>query len=316
MKQPDPYDILGVARNASQDEVKRAYRRLAKQYHPDRNQGKKDAERKFKEVQAAYEVLGDPKHRDQFDRFGAGGPVPEYAKWQTGARGHDHGVQVDFGSMGDLSSVFEQFFNRAARPRNGRGVRRTPRRPARGANIDHHVTLTLVEAAGGVTREVLLKAGGGKASERIEFRIPAGVRDGQKIRVGGKGQDGAGGRGDLIITCRVQSHPRIRREGNDLFVDARVPFSVAALGGRTEVPTLTGTSVVTIPAGTAGGARLRLREMGIRDDRTGKIGDLYVIIRISVPRSLSPRAQELVEELAEELRDSPAKSSVHADPAK
>jgi DnaJ-class molecular chaperone len=317
MKQPDPYDILGVSRAASQDEIKRAYRRLAKQHHPDRNQGKKDAEHKFKEVQAAYEILGDPKHRAQYDRFGAGGPIPEYANWQTGGSSRGQDVHVDFGSMGDLSSIFEQFFNRgAARSASTRGARRATRPPSPGANIDHQVSLTFIEAAHGATREVLLKAGLAQTSERIEFRVPAGVRDGQKIRVAGKGQEGAGGRGDLIITCHVQSHPNLRREGLDLFVDASVPFPVAALGGRADVPTLTGTSVVTIPPGTAGGARLRLRAMGIHDDRTGKTGDLYVIVRISVPRSLSPRAKQLVEELAEELRDSPAKNSVHADPAK
>lgn len=312
MNQPDPYEILGVTHDASQDEIKSAYRRLAKKYHPDRNQGDKQSEARFKEVQAAYEVLGDPKRREQYDRFGAGGPIPEYQTWASSGPHETGGVHFDFGDLGDLSSIFEQFFHRGP-TRGARRTTRTTRRAAhRGPNLEYAVDITLREAARGTKREVVLKATGNGTAERIEFRIPAGVQDGQKIRLRGKGQDGPGGRGDLIITCRVLPHHKLRRDGLNLYTDATISFPQAALGTRIEVPTLDGTSVVTVPPGTSGGATLRLRGQGIHDQRTGKTGDLFVNIRIAVPKSLTPRAREIIEQLAAELDGVPGES-VSAD---
>lgn len=310
MPQRDPYDILGVSRNADADEVKRAYRRLAKRYHPDRNPGDKQAAERFKEVQAAYEVLGDPKRRAEYDRFGAGGPRPDFEQWRREGVHSAPGVHFDFGDLGDLSSIFEQFFSRAGAAGVGAAggrVRAQPRPARRGANIEHAVEISLEEAARGARRQIVLQNETGE-SERIEFRIPAGVRDGQKIRIAQKGQHGPAGRGDLFITARIRPHPRFRREGLDLYVDVQVPFYEAALGGRVEVPTLSGASVVTVPAGTSGGAKLRLREQGLRDERQKRTGDLYAVVRLSVPRQLSPRARELMQELAAELgsrRDRP-----------
>lgn len=296
MTQKDPYEILGVARNASQDEIKRAYRRLALKHHPDRNRGDTAAAQKFKEVQAAYEILGDADRRAQYDRFGAGGPTPEYRTWNVSG-GPD--VEFDFGSFGDLSSVFEQFFRRAERPAAGR--RAASRARPRGADVEHVVDLSFEEAARGAARDVVLRSADTGETERLEVRIPPAVTDGQRIRVRGKGQPGPGGRGDLMIVCRVHPHPELRRENLDLLLDLALSFPEAALGTRVEIATLDGRTLVTVPPGTSSGTKLRLRGKGIHDPRSGQTGDLYAVVRIQAPRQLSPHARKLIEQLADEL---------------
>jgi DnaJ-class molecular chaperone len=300
MANKDPYDILGVSRSATQDEVKRAYRRLAKLHHPDRNPNDPGAENRFKEVSAAYEVLGDPQRRQQYDRFGAGGPAPNVHAWTSGPNVGFENLGGSF-SSDDLTSIFEQFFSRAT----GRGTgRRASRRPRpRGANIEHTVELTLEEATRGTEREIILSTDGSPGSrEHIRFKVPAGVTDNQRIRVREQGQPGPGGRGDLMIRCRLRPHPRFRRDGLDLHVDLELTFAQAALGTEVEVPTLEDTQIVKVPAGTPGGTKLRLRGKGLRDGRMGTTGDLYAVVRVSVPKTLSPRARELIESLEEELQ--------------
>ena len=302
MDQKDPYEILGVGRNASQEEIKRAYRRLAKQYHPDRNAGDKSAERKFKEVQAAYEVLGDAQRRAEFDRFGAGGPKPNFRTWTTTGPSPFEGEGFGFEGLGDLGSIFEQFFQR---PSARRRVRRTSRRPQpRGADVEYTVELAFEDAVHGTSREIRLSTDGSRA-QRIELRFPAGVGDGQRIRVKGKGQEGPGGAGDLMIRCRVRPHPYFRREGNDILLEVPLSVTEAILGVKIDVPTIDGVTRLTIPAGTSGGTKLRLRGKGIRAQRTGVVGDMYVIPRIIVPKDVSARARALLDELASELRQDP-----------
>lgn len=296
MTQKDPYEILGVARSASQDEIKRAYRRLALKHHPDRNRGDSAAAQKFKEVQAAYEILGDAERRAQYDRFGAGGPTPEYRSWNVSG---GPGVEFDFGSFDDLSSVFEQFFRRAERPAAGR--RAASRARPRGADVEHVVDLSFEEAARGAVRDVVLHSANTGETEQLAVRIPPAVTDGQRIRVRGKGHSGPGGRGDLMIVCRVHPHPELRRENLDLLLDLALSFPEAALGTRVEIATLDGRTLVTVPPGTSSGTKLRLRGKGIHDPRSGQTGDLYAVVRIQAPRQLSPRARKLIEQLADEL---------------
>jgi len=305
MANKDPYEILGVSRSATQDEIKRAYRRLAKTHHPDHNPGDKSAERRFKEIQAAYEVLGDPQRREQFDRFGAGGPAPDVHTWGHGVPGGFEGVPLDFDSLGDLTSIFEQFFTRAGPRGGGRRARATRAEPAaRGRDIEHEVELSFEEAARGTTREIRLSGGRG-ASERIEVHIPPGVDDGQRIRVAGRGQEGASGRGDLVLRCRVQPHAFFRRDGLDVLLHVPLSVSEATLGTRVTLPTLDGPAVVTVPPGTSSGTRLRLRGKGIRGPRGDRTGDLYAIVQIQVPKELSPRARTLLAELDGELHQRP-----------
>ena len=305
MDQKDPYKILNVPRNASQDEIRRSYRRLAKELHPDRNPGNKSAERRFKEVAAAYEVLRDPQRRAQFDQFGAGGPRPDFRSWSShGESPFGGSVDVDFGGLGDLGSIFEQFFRR---PGGSGGGRRAKQRAAvRGGDIEHTLDLGFEEAIRGASRELRLSIDGSAAkTERIQVRIPAGVANGQRIRLKGKGQPGPGGAGDLFIRCRVSPHPYFRREGNDIYLELPLGITEAALGAKIDVPTLAGVTRLTVPPGTSGGTKLRLRGRGVRDQRTGNAGDMYVIPQIAVPKELSERARELLDELAAELKQEP-----------
>ncbi len=303
MSERDPYQILGVSRTATQDEIKRAYRRLAKEHHPDRNPDDKGAEQRFKEVQAAYEVLGDPQKRAQYDRFGAGGPAPNVREWNMGGSPFED-VRVDFGSMGDLTSIFEQFFSRG-RGGSGRGPRARRSAPARkGADIEHVVEISFEEAAQGTRREVLLRTADG-ATDRIEVRIPAGVTDGQRIRVRGQGQEGAGGRGDLMIRCLVRPHAYFRREGLDVLLDLPLTFAEATLGARVEIPTPDGPTVLSVPAGTSSGAKLRLRGRGMKNERSGQRGDMYAVVRVQVPREVSDEARALIDQLDGALKQQP-----------
>lgn len=306
MSSKDPYEILGVSRTADADEIKQAYRRLAKQHHPDRNPGNPQATERFKEVQAAYEVLGDSKRRQQFDQFGAGGPRPDFHHWDAHTT-HRHGGDVgfDFGNLGDLSSIFEQFFAGTSARGRGRGPGGARAQAAHpGADLEHYVQVTFEEALHGTKREVVLSAPEGGA-ERIEFRVPAGVKNGQKIRVRGKGHHGMGGRGDLIITCTVEPHRFFRREDNDLYVDAPLTIIEAALGAKITVPTLSGSATVSIPPGTASGAKLRLRGHGVPAKNGATAGDLFVVIKIQAPKELTPKARELLESLQTELHEEP-----------
>jgi curved DNA-binding protein len=305
MDHKDPYEILGVPRSASPDEIKRTYRRLAKQHHPDRNPGNKQAESRFKEVQAAYEVLGDPERRAQYDRFGAGGPRPDFQSWTTAGTSPFEGFDFDFGSAGDLSSIFEQFFRRPAA--GGRARRAAARRPPpRGADLEHTIQLTFEEAVRGTSREIRLTGSGPKAgTERIEVHIPAGVADDQRIRVSGKGHEGPGGRGDLMIRCRVMPHRHFRRDGNDILLDLPLSLAEAVRGAKIEIPTLDGVTRVTVPPGTSGGTKLRLRGKGIHAQRSTTPGDMYVITRVVVPKELSAQAGKLLDELANELKQHP-----------
>jgi len=310
MSSKDPYQILGVSRSADADEIKRAYRRLAKQHHPDRNPGNPQAADRFKEVQAAYEVLGDPQRRQQFDQFGAGGPRPDFHHWNshtTQRHAPDTGG-FDFGNLGDLSSIFEQFFSGARMRGQGRGrgrstVSATQAAPP-GADLEHHVQVSFEEALHGTTREVVLSAPEG-GSERISFRVPAGVSNGQRIRVRGKGHQGPGGRGDLMITCTVAPHRFFRREGSHLYLDVPLTITEAALGTKISVPTLSGSATVSIPPGTASGAKLRLRGHGVPAKNGASSGDLYVVVKIQPPKDLSPKARELLAALQTELTEQP-----------
>jgi curved DNA-binding protein len=304
MTSKDPYAILGVERQASAEEIKRAYRRLAKEYHPDRNPGNKSAEQRFKEVHAAYEVLGDRQRRAQYDRFGAGGPAPQFYAWTADAGAPYEGARFDFDSLGDLTSIFEQFFARAEpRGRQRRGSRTA--RP-RGADVSAVVELSFEEALHGTARElVLAESGQGGQTERIEVRIPPGVHDGQRIRVQGKGQAGPGGPGNLMILCRIRTHPIVRLEGRDVLLDLPLTFTEAALGASVEIPTPDGPTVVKVPPGTSSGTKLRLRGRGMPEGRGGARGDLFAIVRIVAPKQVSPPARRLLEELERELAQKP-----------
>ena len=283
----DYYEVLGVPRDASQDDVRRAYRKLARRYHPDLNQ-ESDAEERFKEVSEAYEVLSDPEKRERYDSLGSRWRSGEAADFedlfaQQGFGGGD--VRVEFGD-GAFSEFFERLFgDRAATASTG---------PLRGRDHEAVLELSLEEALAGGRRRLSLDDG-----RSFEVNIPPEVREGQRIRVGGQGSSGGDGGppGDLYLRVRLRPHHRFRREGDDVYVDLPVAPWEAALGATVPVQTLTETARVRVPAGSSSGRRLRLRGRGL-PKRGGGRGDLYAVVQIAVPKRVSDEERDLFEKLA------------------
>jgi DnaJ-class molecular chaperone len=329
MAKRDYYEILGVKRDASADDIKKAHRRLVRKYHPDVNKDNKQAEEHFKEVQEAYDVLSDPGKRRNYDQFGhagvgAGGAGAGNADvWEqfrraqqgrggaggaggAGRRGYSWqpgpGVSVeDFEGMGDFGDIFDQLFGArgarggtaAAGPRAG--ARPRPQ-PQRGADVEHAVTLTFDQAARGTTLPLQISRDG--RLETIDVKVPAGVKDGSRVRIRGKGQDSAGGEsGDLYIVTRVQPHAYFRREDVDILLDVPISVWEALLGTKVDVPTLDGQRVtVTIPPGTNSGAKLRIKGKGI--ERGEEKGDQFCVIKIIVPKNIAADERGTIQELA------------------
>jgi curved DNA-binding protein len=304
----DYYEVLGVPRGAGDEEIRSAYRKLAREYHPDVNKDP-GAEDRFKEVSEAYEVLRDPEKREKYDRLGANWKAGEDVSGASGfggggsgsggASGFGGGFSAGnggFGGDGGFSDFFESFFGgrRGGSPGfEGFSIR--------GGDQEAELEVTLEEAARGGRRKFSLADG-----RDFEVRIPPGVRDGQKIRLAGQGEEGASGgpAGDLYLRVRIKPHPRFRREGDDLVVEVPVAPWEAALGATVPVPTLGGSAKVKVPAGSSSNRRLRLKGEGMPGPG-GRKGDLYASVRIVVPKKLEKRERELFEELAATSRFDP-----------
>jgi len=296
----DYYEALGVPRDASQEDIRAAHRRLARQFHPDVNK-EPGAEDRFKEISEAYEVLRDPEKRERYDRLGSNwraGQDVSGASGFEGFRGRGGGgfedVRFDFGG-GDVSDFFEGLFGRRARGAGGFSGGYS----ARGADLEAVLELSLEEAARGGRRRISLGDG-----RDFEVAIPPGVRDGQRIRLAGQGEPGPGGgpSGDLFLRVRVRPDKRFRVDGRNVDTDLRVTPWEAALGAQVEVRTLDGTAEVKVPAGSSSGRKLRLRGQGIAG------GDLYAVVQIHVPKRLSDEERELFERLAEVSDYNPRRS--------
>jgi len=309
MEYKDYYEILGVDRNASEKEIKRAYRRLARELHPDVNPGDEQAEEKFKEINEAHEVLSDTEKRARYDQLGANwqqwqrqGRDPGNFDWSQWTAGGPNGVRVEWdGNLGDLfggggfSDFFRSIFGSMAGRQAG-GAGNPFGRTSRGQDMEATVEITLQEALQGATR--LLERDG----RQIRVKIPPGARSGSKVRVAGKGgaSPTGGPPGDLYLAITVKPHPILKREGQNLRCNVDVDVYTAVLGGQVRVPTLNGDVSLTIPAGTSSGKTFRLRGKGMPNPRKPKqLGDLLVTIQITVPKKLGSRERELFQELAQ-----------------
>ena len=338
----DYYKVLGVARTATQDEIHKAFRKLARQHHPDVAKNKKEAEEKFKEINEAHEVLSDPEKRRKYDALGANWkqgaefrPPPGWDGFggraeRPGASGPRRAETFEFGGTG-FSDFFEQLFGRARGGGGGMGgfEFEGAETSARGRDIDGDIMVTLEESLRGSVRSVSLRrpipcercggtgeskrracpdcegAGQVLSTETHQVKIPAGVLPGQRLRVPGKGETGAGGGapGDLYLTIRLAGHPDFQVEGQHLFCDVDLAPWEAVLGASVSVPTLEGAVSIRIPPGTQAGQRLRVRGRGL--GKEGSRGDLFVVARIAVPARPTEREQALWEQLARESSFNP-----------
>jgi DnaJ-class molecular chaperone len=312
----DYYQTLGLPKTASAKEIKQAYRKLARRYHPDVNPGDKAAEAKFKEINEAYEVLGDPEKRRKYDELGAnwrqyeqaqqaGGAPFEGFQWAaSGGPGgfravDDEQLRSMFGDANPFSEFFQAFFgggpatDRRARAQRGARARA-------GRDVEHEIELTLDEAMRGATERLSLKQDG--HARTVEVRIPPGVVDGSRVRVPGEGEPGTGGSrpGDLYLRIRLAPDPRFERRGRDLYTQVAVPVTAAVLGGEAEVPTPGGRPLrLRIPPLTQNGQVFRLKGHGMPAlGKPGERGDLYATVTVALPRRLSPEQRRHYEELA------------------
>ncbi len=360
----DYYKILGVSKNATQNEIKKAYRKLARKYHPDLNPGDSEAEKKFKEIQEAYEVLSDPKKREQYDRFGVVGDFQDPYQNTRGDWGGFEGF--DFGGFGDTSfaDIFETIFNiRSSKSRKSTSQR--------GEDLYYNINISFEDSIKGLNTEILIQRkkkcpncggtgyessgrtvcptcnGSGKIykqkfhlkfsstcptcggtgylpgpvckvcggegrvdiTERIRVKIPAGVKNGARLRLAGKGNTGIrGGKpGDLYITINVLPHRLFKREGDNIYITVPITITEASLGAKIKVPTVDGTAIMKIPPGTKSGQKFRLKGKGVYNSVTKIRGDQYVTVEIVPPPTKNLRVRELLREIDDLTKYDPRK---------
>lgn len=299
----DPYDILGVAKDASASDVRKAYRRLVKKYHPDLNPGDAEAAERFKEVSAAYDLLGDPDKRARFDRGEIDATGAERPRWQrahsgvgadgtvfrSGTTGFD-----DIEDLEDLADLFGGWFGPGRRPVRSKGRDRTFR-----------MEIGFEEAVKGARRRVTLPDG-----STLDLQIPEGVGDGQTLRLKGKGAPGVHGGppGDALVEITVRPHPQFRRSGDDILVDLPISIDEAVLGGRIETPTVWGPVMLSVPKGSSSGQTLRIRGKGVRRQGGRSPGDQLVTLRIMAPPAIDAELEDFMRRWRAQHRHDPRAS--------
>ncbi|NTV13848.1 MAG: DnaJ domain-containing protein [Desulfobulbaceae bacterium] len=307
----DYYEVLGMPKTASPEELKKAYRKLALKYHPDKNQGDKKAEEKFKQISEAYAVLSDKEKRQQYDTYGAEGFQKRYSQEDI-FRGADLGdilreFGINFGGGGGRASFrtsrgggdpFSFFQQGQGGPGGFGGFQQGP--PPKGQDLNLELLISLEEVLHGVGKTISLGRGG--VTDKVSVKIPAGIESGKKLRITGKGNPSqfGGPPGDLFLLITIQPHESFTREGDDLIVDQKIPYSAMALGGKVDVPTLEGKTLsVKVPHATQANAKLRLKGHGLPAGPHGPRGDLYVRLNVEIPKSLDKEQKKLIGELQE-----------------
>jgi curved DNA-binding protein len=313
MSEKDYYKLLGVDKSASPDEIKKAYRKLALKYHPDKNHGDKAAEAKFKEISEAYAVLSDKCKREQYDTFGSAGFHQRFSQEDI-FRGFDlNSILRQFGfnatSFGSASGFrssaganpFGAIFGQAA-GMGGKGCQggNCSSQPLKGDDLTYQLTISLEDVLQGTEKTISLRHNG--TPQNVSVKIPRGIESGKRLRLSGKGAPSPSGgpAGDLFLKITVEPHPQFQRDGEDLIVEKRIPFSMACLGTEIEVVSLEGKRFkVKVPPGVQQDARLRIKGHGLPSGPIGERGDIYVRIGVQIPQDLSPEQQGIINRLAE-----------------
>jgi len=301
----DYYKILGVTKVNTKDEIKKAYRTLAKEYHPDKNKGNKQAEEKFKEISEAYYVLGDEKRKNDYDRFGTEGPYTGQGGFKNQnadfssifeemfrSRGKRSRGKTQFQGFGDFfSDIFDEDFHF----RDGGGqTYYTNQAPVKGQDFETYITIEFLEAAHGVEKMISI------GDKKIKLKIKKGIEEGTKLRLKGQGyRSGRGEAGDLYITIHINPHTYFRREGNDVHLDVPITLTEAVKGGKIKVPTINGSLMVTVPAHTADKTTLRLKGKGI-ENVNGTHGDEYLSLYITLPKHITNKGKEILDAFIKE----------------
>ena len=314
MAEKDYYQILGVSSGASEAEIKKAYRKLAKQHHPDVNKGDKSSEDRFKDISAAYDTLSDKKKRQEYDLMrtyggggfgGAGGESQgfrgrpnggfDFSTFTGPGGGQQGNIHFDYGDLGDL---FGDMFGGGVKGGGARGGR-TRSAPMRGADRTYSMEIDFLDSVRGMTTKIGFESGPGKA-EKINVKIPAGVKTGSKIRLAGKGDPSPSGgpSGDLFIEVKVRPHSYFSREGDDIYLHLPITVDEAVNGAQIEVPTVEGKLKMKIPPGTQGGQKFRLKGRGVVHRQDGGHGDQYVVVQLQLPPELDKESRNLIEEFA------------------
>lgn len=326
MSKKDFYQLLGVSKTATPEEIKKAYRKLAMQYHPDKNQGNKKAEEKFKEISEAYEVLSDEKKRQGYDQFGhagangnpfggAGGPFGAGGNPFGGGFGGGAGQGADFNDI--FGDVFGDIFSGQAggrgRSRAG-GARGFQQRPVRGSDLRYTLNITFEEAATGTEKTIsfMRQKGSKEESAKLAVTVPAGVKDGQRLKLAGEGDHPASGEaGDLYVILGLQHHLLFKREEFDVILDLPVSYTDAILGTTLEIPTLFGKAEIKIPPGTHSGQAFRLKGKGFPKLGSTGAGDMLVRVVVDTPAHVTSRQKEILEELHKAKDETPLVKNYH-----